>query len=111
MTVFKVQLNYRSYYRKLVSLSGTYETFHQYIHSRGAMSITNLSHGGLQFIIGGVNRLQPGHVLILDFQLDNKQLTSINKLAMVRSAYDNVIGGEFFKQEDVNNALAFYLFR
>ena len=111
MTIFKVQLNYRSHYRKLVSLSGTYETLHQYTYSKGAMSITNLSHGGLQYNIGGVNPLQPGYVLILDFQLDNKQLTPIKKYAMVRSVYDNVIGCEFVEQKDANKALAFYLFR
>jgi hypothetical protein len=109
--VFRVQLNYRSHYRKLVSLSGTYETLHQYHYCKGHMNITNLSQGGLQYSIAGVNRLEPGYVLILNFQLDNKQQTPIKKHAMVRSINNNVIGCEFFEQENVNRPLAFYLLR
>lgn len=75
------------------------------------MNITNLSPGGLQYSIAGVNRLQAGYVLLLDFQLDNKQRSPINKHATVRSVHDNVIGCEFFEQENVDKALAFYLRR
>ena len=75
------------------------------------MNITNLSQGGLQYSIAGVNRLEPGYVLILNFQLDNKQQTPIKKHAMVRSINNNVIGCEFFEQENVNRPLAFYLLR
>ena len=109
--VFKVQLNYRSHYRKLVSLSGTYETRNQYDSCKGPITITNLSQGGLQYSFAGVNRLQPGNVVILNFQLDNKQHTPIKKHAMVRSIHDNVIGCEFFEQKKMNKALAFYLRR
>lgn len=110
-TVFKVRLNFRNHYRKLVSLSGTYETLHQFHYCKGHMNITNLSQGGLQYSTAGVNRLEPGYVLILNFQLDNKQETPIKKHAMVRSVNDNVIGCEFFVQEDINRPLAFYLHR
>lgn len=110
-TVFQVQLNYRNHYRKLVSLSGTYETLQQYHDCKGSMTITNLSQGGLQYNISGVKGLEPGYVLILNFQLDNKQHTSITKHALVRSVHGNVIGCEFLEGEDVNRPLAFYLFR
>lgn len=110
-TVFKVQLNYRSHYRKLVRLSGRYETLHQYHYCKGHMNITNLSQVGLQFSIADVNRLEPGYVLTLNFQLDNKQQTPIKMCAMVRSIHNNVIGCEFIVQEVVNRPLAFYLLR
>lgn len=110
-TVFKVQLDYRNHYRKSVSLSGIYETLYQYDQSKGAMDIIDLSPGGLRYNVIGVNRLQTGFVLALDFQLDDKQRSLIKKQAMVRSVNSNVIGCEFFDQENINKALAFYLRR
>ncbi len=107
--VFKVQLNYRSHYRKAVRLFGTYKTVYQDNVSKGAMDISNLSKGGLQYSFAGVNRMQTGSIIALDFELDNRQQTRIKKYAMVRSVNGNIIGCEFVDQDHSDKALAFYL--
>ena len=108
-TVFSVQLNYRSHYRKSVSLSGTYKTYRQNEKCKGLTQITNISTGGLQYCVVGLNRLYPGSVVDLDFQLDDKQLSLIKKRAVVRYSHDNVVGCEFMAKGDSDRALAFYL--
>ncbi len=108
-TSFRIFLDYRRHYRKSVSLSGTYATLHQYRKCKGLMQITNVSTGGLQYHVVGLNRLFPGCILDLDFQLDDKQCSSIKKQAMVRHIHDNVVGCEFVEKNGSDRALAFYL--
>jgi hypothetical protein len=108
-TVFSVLLNYRRNYRKPVNLSGTYKTFRQYYKCKGLTQITNISAGGLQYSVIGQNRLYPGCIIDLDFQLDDKQFSPIKKRAVVRHSHDNVVGCEFIAKGDPDRALAFYL--
>ena len=108
-TVFRVLLDYRSHYRKPVNLSGTYTTRHQYKQCKGLTQITNISTGGLQYRVVGLNRLHPGNILDLDFQLDDKQCSPIKKQALVRYTHKNVVGCEFIDKSDFDRALAFYL--
>jgi hypothetical protein len=108
-TVFRVLLNYRSHYRKSVNLSGTYTTLYQYDQCKGLAQITNVSAGGLQYRVVGLNRLHPGSIVDLDFQLDNTQRSQINKQALVRYAHDNVVGCEFVDKGESDRALGFYL--
>jgi len=108
-TVFRVLLNYRRHHRKSVSLSGTYETLYQYDQCKGVMQITNISAGGLQYRVIGLNRLGPGSILDLDFRLDDKKRSQIKKHALVRYAYKNVVGCEFVDRGDSNRSMAFYL--
>ena len=108
-TVFSVQLNYRSHYRKSVNLSGTYKTFRQYDRCKGVTQITNISAGGLQYRVVGLNRLFLGGIVDLDFQLDDKKLSQIKKRAVVRYSHDNVVSCEFMPTGESDRALAFYL--
>lgn len=107
--VFRVLLDYRSHYRKSVSLSGTYTTLYQYHKCKGLMQISNVSAGGLQYHLVGLNRLFPGCILDLEFQLDDKQCSRIKKQGIVRHVYDNVVGCEFVDNKASDRALAFYL--
>ena len=108
-TIFRVLLDYRSHYRKDVSLSGTYRTLYQYDQCKGVMQITNISAGGLQYHVMGLNRLHPGSILDLDFHLDDKQCSPIKKQALVCYVHSNVVGCEFVDQGDSDRALSFYL--
>ena len=83
-TIFSVQLNFRGHYRKPVSLSGVYRTYRQYYQCKGLAQITNISIGGLQYRVVGLNRLIPGGFIDLEFQLDDKQHSPIKKRALVR---------------------------
>jgi len=108
-TTFRVLLNYRSHYRKSVNLSGIYTTLYQYDRCKGLAQITNVSAGGVQYRVVGLNRLHPGSIIDLDFQLDDKQRSPIKKQALVRYSHDNVVGCEFVDKGDSDRALSFYL--
>ncbi len=109
-TIFRVLLDYRKHYRRDVSLSGTYKTlFYQHVQCKGAMQITNISAGGLQYHIIGLSPLHPGIMLDLEFELDDKQHSSIYKQAMISYVHRNVVGCEFVDKGDPGRALAFYL--
>ena len=73
------------------------------------MQITNISAGGLQYHIIGLSPLHPGIMLDLDFELDDKQHSSIYKQAMISYVHRNVVGCEFVDKGDPGRALAFYL--
>ena len=107
--VFPILLDFRNHYRKKVKLSGKYEVKHQQDKAKGAMHITDLSESGLRFTVAGVNLLQPGYLLALDFQLDDRKQSRIQKLATVRSVQGNAIGCEFIANEPIERSLAFYL--
>lgn len=111
-SIFKVLLDYRSYGRKIVNLSGTYTTRYQYDQSKGPIQITDISTRGMQFHIDGLNRLYPGTILVLDFQLDDKQRSPIKKQALACYVDNNVVGCEFiniFSKEKPGNDLAIYM--
>lgn len=108
-TFFNVELNYRLHYRKSVNLSGTYKTFRQYDRCKGITQITNISAGGLQYRVVGVNKLFAGGVVDLDFQLGDKNNSRIKKRAVVRYSHNNVVGCEFMHRGESDRALGFYL--
>ena len=108
-TIFRVLLDYRSHYRKPVNLSGTYTTLYQYDKCKGLAQITNISTGGLQYRVVGWNRLHPGSILDLDFQLDDKNCSTIKKQSLVCYVHSNLIGCEFIDKGTPDRALAFYL--
>lgn len=108
-TVFRVLLNHRSHYRKPVNLSGTYATLYQYDKGKGLAQITNISTGGVQYRVVGLNKLHPGSIIDLDFQLDDRQRSTIKKQALVRYTHDNIVGCEFVDKGATDRALAFYL--
>jgi len=73
------------------------------------MQITDVSAGGLQYHLVGLNRLFPGCILDLEFQLDDKQRSQIKKQGEIRHVCDNVVGCEFVDKKTSDKALAFYL--
>ena len=108
-TIYNVHLNFRRNFRKQVRLTGTYQTVHQKPASRGAIIINDLSRDGLSFTVSGSNRLEVGHVVLLQFDLDDREKTSLRKQAVVRSVNDKVVGCEFIQDRPLEKALAFYL--
>ena len=108
--IFTVLLDFRSHYRKSVNLSGTYEIKHQREKAKGAIHITNISLSGIRFTVSGLNLLQPGYLVSLDFQLDDRKQSCIRRLAIVRSVHGNRVGCEFIREEGQQDRdLAFYL--
>jgi len=107
--IFSVHLDFRGHYRKQTNLSGTYEIKHQREKGRGAIHVIDISASGIRFTVSGVNPLQPGHLVSLAFELDDRKQTKINKLSVVRSVQGNTVGCEFVGNEPLERALAFYL--
>lgn len=108
-TVFKVHLDFRQHYRKPTDLPGFYKTLKPSGLGSGAITIKNISFGGLGFTVSGVNNLKKGHKLLISFQLDDKKNTPLKKEVVVQSVSDNFIGCKFVETQAYEKALGFYL--
>lgn len=127
---FSVSLEFRKCYRKKTELEGRYETKTEEVDTRtwkktkltgtyyiqaptagnGHIVVTNISCGGLQFTIHGSHTLNVGQEVQIAFTLDDRNHTEINKLVIILSVADNIIGCRFAGNEPLGQALSFYLF-
>ena len=103
---FTVDLDFRSSHRKSTKLSGFYE-----ISSGGGgrAVISDISREGLGFNVSGVHNVRVGQKILVNFALDDKNNTPLNKAAVVRSVDRNRIGCEFKKDQAFEKDLGFYL--
>ena len=103
---FTIDLDFRKSHRKITKLSGFYE-----ISSGGGgrAEISDLSREGLGFIVSGIHNVRVGQKLQVNFALDDKNNTPLNKTAVVRSVDQNRIGCEFKKDQAFEKGLGFYL--
>ena len=107
--VFTLRLDFRSHYRKLTDLPGTYAITTQGKTGGGVIHIRNISREGIGFTVTGMHHLEPGLELTLKFRLDDKQKTKLEKKAIVRLVEKNYIGCQFVKTAVEEKALGFYL--
>jgi len=107
--VFTVQLDFRRNFRKQTSLHGTYEVLSKGAHGGGIIHITNISRGGLGFTVSGLHDIQKGQLVQVEFQLNDKKKTVLNKQAVIRTVDKNSIGCEFCYNTDTDKALGFFL--
>lgn len=111
---YPVVLERRSSYRKETSLPG------KYIFrpsggppQKGAMTVLDISRGGLKFKATVVPKLKPGDTFGVEFNLDDKQQTLIRKKVVARNVTGRSISVAFcsFDTSDPGDkALGFYLF-
>lgn len=109
--VFKVQLDFRRFYRKQTSLSGTYKVINPPGGGGGIIHIRNISHNGLGFLVSGIHHMQVGQTIQLEFRLNDKHQSRLNKQAKIRLIDKNYIGCQFINNNVVEKALGFYLRR
>jgi len=107
--VFSVQLDFRRSYRKPTSLDGTYEIISERGAGSGIAHINNISRGGLEFTVSGIHNIEKDQLLQIEFQLNDKKKTVLNKQAVVRRVLQNSIGCEFKCNADLDKALGFFL--
>lgn len=104
-------LEKRRGYRKEVSLPGSYV---QYVEGteayRGAMTVSDISIGGLKLRVTNSDRFSIGDILQLEFRLDDAHRSMLRKKVVVRNIDENYIGTEFALTEATDKALGFYLF-
>jgi hypothetical protein len=104
-------LEKRRGYRKEVSLPGSYVQYVDGAESyRGAMTVCDISIGGMKLRITNTSRFSVGDVLRLEFRLDDAHRSLLQKKVIVRNIEENFLGTEFTLSEATDKALGFYLF-
>ena len=107
--VFNVLLDFRRYFRKQISLSGTYIITSEGGVGGGVIHINNISRGGLGFTISGLHRIEEGQEMLLEFQLNDRKKTILKKPAVVRSVRQNAVGCQFKDNAELDRDLGFFL--
>lgn len=106
--IFDVQIDFRQTYRKQVNLTGTYILLRDG-QGGGDIHIRNISTGGIGFTVSGTHQLKKGQVLGIEFQLNDKNQTTIRKKTVIVSVNKNQIGCRFSASEETGKALGFFL--
>ena len=120
--IFHVELEFRQKKRKNTNLSGFYcipsqendwgriPDWSQGMHVRTVnCTIKNLSMNGVGFVTLNPHNIKKGDRLVVKFMLDNATLLLIEKNVLVRVVNGNYIGCEFFKEEQNDSNLGFYV--
>ncbi len=108
-TQFMVHLDFRRYFRKPTDLPGFYKIIKPPGKGFGAINIKDISMGGIGFTVPGINRIEVGQTLSLDFILDDKKKTRLEKKVIVQSIEGDFIGSRFANDEWFEKELGFYL--
>ncbi|ADW17481.1 type IV pilus assembly PilZ [Desulfobulbus propionicus DSM 2032] len=107
--VFSLLLDFRRHYRKQTSLPGTYEILTEGGIGGGIIHINNISRTGIGFTVSGIHRIEQGQLLLIEFQLNDKNNTVLKKQAVVKTVQHNSIGCEFRCNVEMDKALGFFL--
>lgn len=107
--VFKVQLDFRQYYRKPTDLPGTYVCTKPAGLGGGRMTVEDISLGGVGMLVNETHELKVGCILKLTFTLDDRKKTPLKKQVIIRSIKGNFIGCEFTDKDLYEKQLGFYL--
>jgi hypothetical protein len=106
---FSVLLDFRRHYRKQTNLPGTYEITSEGGVGGGIIQINNISRGGVGFTVSGLHRIEKDQEMRIEFQLNDKNKTVLNRQAVVRSVRQNAVGCEFKSNAEMDKALGFFL--
>jgi hypothetical protein len=103
-------LEKRKQYRKSVNLKGIYK----YIADgkeldRGKMTITDISAGGVKLKLDVNRNLKTGHLLELEFKLDDSKQTLMKKTVTIRNANNPYYGAAFRDADLYDPVMGFYL--
>lgn len=107
---FKVSLEKRRQYRKETDLPGVY--FYEMGHGdvdKGIMRIVDISSNGFKLKLNVERQFKGGEKLRVEFHLDDKRRTFIQKEVIVRNVFKNLVGTSFAPTEGDDPALGFYL--
>ncbi|OFZ56120.1 MAG: hypothetical protein A2511_11180 [Deltaproteobacteria bacterium RIFOXYD12_FULL_50_9] len=108
---FKVNIDYRRRYRKNISLLGKYKPLSDWCPSDwwGKMQLKNLSMTGVGFLVQGNHKISKNDKLLVNFILNDRHNSEIEKPVVVRNIEKNYIGCEFQALSPYEKALGFYL--
>jgi predicted RNA-binding Zn-ribbon protein involved in translation (DUF1610 family) len=105
---FPVHLEFRRVYRKQTDLKGTYRILSSG-GGGGQVAIRDLSRNGIGFTVSGIHSIKIGQRALIDFTLDNRKRSRLQKEVIIRSIDSNLIGCEFNNQQAFEKDLGFYL--
>ncbi len=108
--LFKVILEKRRQYRKETNIPGMY--FYRMENGdidKGIMRVVDISSNGLKLKLNVERKFKGGEMLRVEFHLDDKRRTFIEKRVIVRNAHKNLVGTSFAPNEGDDPALGFYL--
>lgn len=107
-TTFVTQLEFRQSHRKKTDLQGMYRILSAEGGS-GRAAIKDLSREGIGFMVSGTHKVRVGHNILINFTLDDRKQTTLQKTARVKSVSENRIGCQFKKDQAFEKDLGFYL--
>jgi hypothetical protein len=107
---FKVILEKRQQFRKSTDLPGTY--FHRMKNGeigQGSMRVIDISGNGLKIKLSVPQKFSVGEIIKVQFRLDDKHRTQIEKEVIVRNVNKEMVGTSFSPTENDDANLGFYL--
>jgi hypothetical protein len=107
---FSVELEKRKKYRKKTDLPGSYT----YVapdgtRDKGIMIVQDISSTGMKLRLNVARQFKAGDRLRVEFTLDDKRRTPIEKKVIVQNVNQNYVGVAFSPNEPDDPALGFYL--
>jgi hypothetical protein len=105
--VFRIFLEFRGYYRKIVRLSGDY--FVQEKDEKGEVLIKNISINGINFETLKPHNISKDDIVELKFILDNRNKTELHSLVKIMWVSDLKVAGQFIDETSLNQDLVLYL--
>jgi predicted RNA-binding Zn-ribbon protein involved in translation (DUF1610 family) len=107
---FKVSLEKRRQYRKATDLPGEYSyELPNGDMDKGIMRVVDISSNGLKLKLSVERKFAGGEKIRVEFHLDDKRRTFIDKQVIVRNVHKNLVGTSFAPNEGDDPALGFYL--
>ena len=112
--IYRVVLERRRHFRKDVNFPGTYtHVLSDYREEKGGITVKNLSRSGVKVRLNVEKGFKIGDILLVEFQLDDKQRSLIKKNAVIKKISDSYLGLEFNSidsSDPSDKAIGFYMF-
>ena len=105
--IFRVELEFRRYYRKEVRLAGEY-FFHEK-DERGDILIEDISMTGIKFSTLKRHYISRNDTVELKFTLNNQRKTEIQTFVKIIWIADRNVGAQFINLKHFKQDLVFYL--
>ena len=106
---FKIQLNFRRFYRKNVPLQGEVINVTSNMPNWKHITVLDLSRTGLRFKLDETATISIGDTLRVRFSLDTKKPLLVDEIVTVKGADDEFFGCEFKDLDRQEKQLGFYL--
>lgn len=108
--LFKVSLEKRRQYRKETDLPGVFYYHHANGETdKGSMRVVDISSTGLKLKLNVARQFQEGDLLKVEFHLDDKRKTFMEREVVVRNVYQNFVGTSFIQDQMDDPTLGFYM--